>query len=104
MANTNCLAGMKCPRCNSEGPFKIAVSIMAMVHDSGVSGGKDRIGRFISIGDRVRVIGPFGITWSIDTVVSIRDHEPVDGLPTKQCIIGLARGDWQFSWNLEVIP
>lgn len=36
MANTNFLDGMKCPRCNSEGPFKIAVCIMAMVHDSGV--------------------------------------------------------------------
>lgn len=67
------------------------------------SGGKDQMGRFIAIGDTVRVVGPFGITWYIDTVVGIRDHEPADGSINKRSIIELACGDWQFCWNLEVI-
>lgn len=36
MANTNCLAGMKCPKCGSEGPFDISVQAFARVHDDGV--------------------------------------------------------------------
>lgn len=35
MANSNCLEGMRCPKCGSEGPFRIEVRVMAMVHDDG---------------------------------------------------------------------
>lgn len=35
MSNENCLKGMRCPECSSEGPFKIAVTAMAEVHDDG---------------------------------------------------------------------
>lgn len=36
MANTNCLAGMACPKCKSEGPFKITCTTYATVADKGV--------------------------------------------------------------------
>ena len=35
MTNSNCLDGMRCPKCKSEGPFKIEVSALAVVHDDG---------------------------------------------------------------------
>lgn len=35
MPNENCLIGMKCPECGSEGPFKISVRAWATVHDDG---------------------------------------------------------------------
>jgi hypothetical protein len=35
MSNTNCLAGMACPECGSEGPFMIAVTGSALVFDDG---------------------------------------------------------------------
>lgn len=33
--NNNCLKDMRCPRCKSEGPFKIAGSAVFEVHDDG---------------------------------------------------------------------
>ena len=37
MPNENCLKGMRCSKCGSEGPFKINVSAMAVIHDDGVA-------------------------------------------------------------------
>lgn len=34
-ANANCLAGMKCPKCGSLGPFEIQVRAWATMHDDG---------------------------------------------------------------------
>lgn len=34
--NTNCLEGMVCPQCESEGPFNIQVSAIATVYDDGI--------------------------------------------------------------------
>ena len=34
-ANTNCLEGMACPACSSQGPFDIAVECCAVVTDDG---------------------------------------------------------------------
>ena len=34
--NENCLAGMACPKCKSNGPFMIATTCWAQVHDDGV--------------------------------------------------------------------
>jgi len=36
MTNENCLAGMVCPKCGSEGPFDIISTSIATVHDDGV--------------------------------------------------------------------
>ena len=36
MSNTNCLQGMKCPKCDSEGPFEIEISSIFLVSDEGV--------------------------------------------------------------------
>ena len=36
MANSNCLEGMACPKCGSEGPFKITVVASALICDEGV--------------------------------------------------------------------
>jgi hypothetical protein len=36
MANSNVLDGMRCPKCDSEGPFAIAVECMAEVTDYGI--------------------------------------------------------------------
>ena len=36
MPNSNCLAGMYCPRCGSDGPFNISVRAFAKVYDDGV--------------------------------------------------------------------
>ena len=33
--NSNCLEGMACPSCGSEGPFKLEVTCVATVHDDG---------------------------------------------------------------------
>jgi hypothetical protein len=35
MPNENCLEGMQCPICDSEGPFKIACTTWLTVHDDG---------------------------------------------------------------------
>ena len=35
MPNTNCLEGMRCPKCGSEGPFDIEASAVFRVYDSG---------------------------------------------------------------------
>ena len=35
MTNENCLAGMQCPQCGSEGPFGIAVDVVMLVTDDG---------------------------------------------------------------------
>ncbi len=34
--NTNCLEGMACPKCKSEGPFDIVATCLARVDDDGV--------------------------------------------------------------------
>ena len=34
-ANTNCLAGMECPGCKSDGPFKIQATALFTIHDDG---------------------------------------------------------------------
>ena len=39
--NTNCLDGMRCPSCGSEGPFQITVYALATVSDDGVDGVDD---------------------------------------------------------------
>jgi hypothetical protein len=33
--NQNCLEGMQCPACKSYGPFAIAISAIAVIHDDG---------------------------------------------------------------------
>ena len=33
--NTNCLTGIKCPQCSSEGPFIIEVTQQVLMHDEG---------------------------------------------------------------------
>jgi hypothetical protein len=33
MANTNCLAGIRCPECGSEGPFVIEVTHQVVMGD-----------------------------------------------------------------------
>ena len=33
--NTNCLAGMECPKCGSLGPFKISATSVFEMHDDG---------------------------------------------------------------------
>lgn len=33
--NSNCLEGMRCPRCKSLGPFKIACTVLATFSDEG---------------------------------------------------------------------
>jgi hypothetical protein len=35
MANDNCLAGMRCPKCKSYGPFGIGITAWATVSDDG---------------------------------------------------------------------
>jgi hypothetical protein len=35
VTNTNCLAGMQCPSCKSDGPFKIAATALFTIHDDG---------------------------------------------------------------------
>lgn len=35
MTNTNCLEGMACPECGSEGPFWITARTRFLVHDDG---------------------------------------------------------------------
>jgi len=35
VVNDNCLSGMRCPKCRSLGPFSIAVTTVAVVHDDG---------------------------------------------------------------------
>lgn len=37
MPNTNCLAGMRCPKCKGKGPYRINASCFAVVHDDGVN-------------------------------------------------------------------
>lgn len=33
--NTNCLAGMQCPNCKSNGPFIVEVTTTVLLHDDG---------------------------------------------------------------------
>ena len=40
--NTNCLAGMKCPKCGSLGPFKITVVTTVLMSDDGSDEGGDQ--------------------------------------------------------------
>ena len=35
MANTNCLAGIRCPSCGSEGPFIVEVTVQVVMSDEG---------------------------------------------------------------------
>lgn len=42
LTNDNCLAGMACPQCGSEGPFRIEVQVLVTVFDSGTD--FDRVG------------------------------------------------------------
>jgi hypothetical protein len=35
MSNENCLAGMRCPECKSDGPFQIAGTATFLVFDDG---------------------------------------------------------------------
>ncbi len=39
-ANTNCLKGFRCPKCGSEGPFKIEATCLVLVHDDGIEDGE----------------------------------------------------------------
>jgi RNase P subunit RPR2 len=39
--NDNCLSGMMCPNCKSDGPFRIEVKTMATVYDEGVEETED---------------------------------------------------------------
>lgn len=41
MANTNCLQGMQCPKCQDEGPFAIACDVVFLIGDDGT---EDQIG------------------------------------------------------------
>lgn len=41
MSNNNCLAGIKCPKCNSEGPFFIIATAVFEVHDDGTESYSD---------------------------------------------------------------
>ena len=41
MSNENCLAGMSCPECKSEGPFKIQITAYVTVHDDGTDDVED---------------------------------------------------------------
>ena len=34
MTNTNCLAGFECPKCKSDGPFKITVQHIVLKGDA----------------------------------------------------------------------
>ena len=33
--NNNCLEGIKCPKCGSEGPFIVEVRVQVLMHDEG---------------------------------------------------------------------
>jgi hypothetical protein len=35
MTNTNCLEGMRCPQCGSEGPFRIRCEVLVLFEDDG---------------------------------------------------------------------
>lgn len=39
--NTNCLKGKKCPRCGSDGPFQVSVSVWILLYDSGADDAED---------------------------------------------------------------
>lgn len=41
--NTNCLQGIRCPNCRSEGPFSILVTAWARVCDDGVDDTTDHV-------------------------------------------------------------
>jgi hypothetical protein len=41
MANTNCLAGIACPKCNCEARFGIGVSAFAYMQDDGCESTQD---------------------------------------------------------------
>jgi CxxC motif-containing protein len=39
--NINCLAGKRCPKCSSYGPFEIMVSMRVLLHDTGTDYAED---------------------------------------------------------------
>lgn len=39
--NSNCLAGMVCPECGSEGPFHVTATSTFLMHDDGTEGHGD---------------------------------------------------------------
>ena len=41
MANTNCLEGMACPKCGSEGPFRMEMTSIFTIFDDGTDGYED---------------------------------------------------------------
>jgi hypothetical protein len=41
MTNTNCLKAMKCPKCGSEGPFRIECTSMFTMYDDGTEDFED---------------------------------------------------------------
>ena len=41
MTNTNCLEGMKCPKCGSGGPFKIEATSIFTIYDDGTEDHSD---------------------------------------------------------------
>jgi len=41
MPNENCLRGMRCPKCKSEGPFSISASTWVTVTDDGIQATDD---------------------------------------------------------------
>ena len=55
MSNRNCLVGLACPQCGSEGPFGIVARVAVVVFDSGTDG---------LAGD---------VEWGQDSVISCRD-------------------------------
>lgn len=41
MANRNCLKGMRCPKCRSEGPFRVQATSIFLVYDDGTDSHED---------------------------------------------------------------
>lgn len=39
--NVNCLAGKRCPRCGSSGPFEVVVSMRVLLSDDGSDDAED---------------------------------------------------------------
>ena len=37
MPNTNCLEGIRCPKCGHEDSFKVEVTVLVLVEDEGVT-------------------------------------------------------------------
>ena len=41
MTNTNCLEGFECPKCKSDGPYKITARHVVLMHDDGTEFDED---------------------------------------------------------------